>query len=207
MSLLALACVAPAYADSQLWLEPGVGVAPVRRVDVDLTGQVRFDQDVTRFSAFLPELTARYRIERWLRVGGGYRLEYERDAYGQLVIRDRLSADARIRVDSARIRVDYRLMVAEQRRPMSNNVFRTVLRNRVDVSYRRLGLWRPFGGVEVFYMLDDLDKLEYDRTRLTAGTTYKAKDFDIDMFVRAEIHADPDEPTYAILGLGYHYQL
>jgi hypothetical protein len=205
--LLALSSVTLAHADSQLWLDPGFGVSPSRRVGVDVTAQARFDRDVTRFAAFLPELTCHYRLKRWLRVGGGYRFEYERDSMDELVVRNRVSADARFRVDSARTRLTYRLQFVERFRPMSNNQYSTVLRNRVEVAYRGRGAWQPWGGVEVFHMLDDFDRLEYDRTRFTAGTVHNTRDRDIAVFLRVEIHADPAEPTDAILGLAYHYEL
>lgn len=206
-SLLGLSSATPAAAESQLWLESGIGGSPARRVDVDATAQVRFDQDISRFAAFLPEVSARYRLERWLRVGGSGRLEYERDSAGELVVRSRVAADARARVDVRRVRLAYRLMVVEQFRPTSGNQLRSVLRNRVDVGYRGAGALRPWGGIEWFHVLDDLDQMELDRTRITAGTAYDADDREVEVYLRLEIHADPAEPTFAILGLGYHYEL
>lgn len=205
--LLALASATPASAESQLWLESGIGASPARRVDVDATAQVRLDRDLTRFGALLPEVGARYRVERWLRVGGGGRLEYERNSAGELVLRGRASTDARVRVDVHRLRLAYRLMVVEQFRPSSGNQLRSVLRNRVDVAYRGSRALRPWGGIELFHVLDDLDRLQYDRTRITAGTAYDSDHEEVEVFVRVEVHADPAEPTYAILGLGYHYEL
>ncbi|MFN0246286.1 MAG: DUF2490 domain-containing protein [Kofleriaceae bacterium] len=197
----------PALADVQLWSEAGVSKRATKRLQVELSLQTRFDQDISRLQALLPEVGVRYRAIRWLRVGGGYRLEYERDNNGDLVVRHRVSAYARASYTVKRVRLDYRLMVVEQWRPSSNDQYRTVLRNRVDVSYRDLGPWTPGVSAEVFHALGDLDQADYDKLRLTAGVSLERKQHSIDVFYRAELHADPAEPTFHILGLGYHFDL
>lgn len=207
----AAACIlslgGPAYGDGQLWIEPGLGFEPAKRVEVDVSSEVRFDQDISRFAALLPEASVSYRIEKWLRVGGGYRFEYERDKDGVLVVRHRIAGDVRLRYEHEPIRVDYRLRLAEQIRPSSNDQLRTVLRNRVGVSYRAWKPWIPGAEVEVFHALGDLDQLDYDRFRLTVGVTHSRGAHDVQAFFRIEAHADPQEETALILGLEYHYQL
>jgi len=207
ITLAVLAAAGHAYADAQLWGEAGVSTRPAKRIEVDVSPQVRFDQDMSRFSAFLPELSARYRIARWLRVGTGYRLEYERDGGGMLVLRHRVSADGRVRYELGDVRADYRLMIMEQIRPDTNDPYRAVLRNRVDVAYRAWKPWVPYVGAEHFLLLGDFDALADHKLRLTTGVVHGRGDHDVEMFVRAELHADPNDPTFYILGLGYHYEL
>lgn len=210
--IVAAACIlavlgGPAHGDGQVWIEPGVGFEPAKRIEIDLTADTRFDQDVSRFAAFLPEASLSYRVKKWLRVGGAYRLEYERDKNGDLVVRHRIAGLVRLRWNPRPIRVDYRLMVAEQIRPSSNDQVRTVLRNRLAVSYRAWDPWIPGAEIETFHALGDLDQFDYGRLRLTAGMTHSRGKHDVQAYFRVQLPADPQQETAYIFGLEYHYQL
>ncbi|MBA3503276.1 MAG: DUF2490 domain-containing protein [Myxococcota bacterium] len=207
LAAVVLACASPAFADAQLWVEAGAGTNITKRVEVDLGPQVRFDQDMSRFAAFLPEVNIRYRAKRWLRVGGGYRLEYERDNNDELVVRHRVSVDVRLRTELGAARVDYRAMLMEQVRHDTGDPYRAVIRNRLDVSYRAFRPWIPYAGVESFHLLGDFDELTYHKLRLSLGVLRGGREHDLEMFLRAELHADDRDPTFYIVGLGYHYQL
>jgi hypothetical protein len=196
-----------ARADSQLWMEAGFELEPRTRFELEIAPQIRFDQDLSRFLAFVPELTLRYRATTWLRVGGGYRFEYERDNDGELVVRHRVSADARVRLDLDPLRVDHRLMLVEQYRPSSNDQYRTVLRNRTELRLRAWQRWTPSIGAELFHALGDLDMVAYDRLRLTGGLAYDRGDHELSVFFRVELHTDPADDTDYILGLGYNFEL
>lgn len=201
-----LAGAAPAYADGQAWMETGVGLEPAKRFDVELGAQVRFDQDISRFAALLPEASVSYRVRKWLRVTSGYRFEYERDKDGALVVRHRVTGDVRLRWDERRIRIDYRLRLVEQLRPSSKDQLRTVLRNRIGVEYRASKPWIPAADIETFHALGDLDRLDHERLRLTAGVTHSRGDHDVQAFFRVDLYTDPQDATAYILGLGYHHQ-
>ena len=196
-----------AHADAQLWAEGGVSKEVSKRTEVQFTLHMRFDQDISRLTAVLPEASARYRIKKWLRVGGGYRLEYERKRNGEFVLRHRVSADVRFRYEVHPVRFDYKVMLLEQVRPSSNDQFRTVLRNRIDVTYRASKPWTPGVAAEVFHALGDLDQVAYSKLRLTVGVTYERARHAFEVFYRAELHADPADPTFHILGLGYNFEL
>jgi hypothetical protein len=195
-----------ARADHQLWLEAGFELQPTSRLELQLAPQIRLDQDVSRFLAFLPELSLRYRAATWLRVGGGYRFEYERNNDGELVVRHRVSADARLRLQLDPMRVDYRLMLVEQYRPSSNDQYRTLLRNRVELRLGAWQRWTPSIAGETFHALGDLDTVVYDRLRLTAGVAHDRGDHELTMFIRVELHADATDDTDYILGLGYSFE-
>jgi hypothetical protein len=203
----ALASSSAASADRQLWLEGGIGGRVTKQLELELTPELRFDQDVSRMDKFLADVGARYRVRRWLRFGGGYRLEYERDGMGDLVLRHRLAADVRVRYEREPLRVDVRSMVFEQIRPASGDSLRTGIRNRLVVGFRRWHPWVPEAAVEVFHALGDLDEFTYDKVRFSIGGLHDRGDHDFELLLRVELHADPAEPTYYILGLGYHYDV
>lgn len=196
-----------ASADTQLWLQGRASIRPAKRVETDLSPQFRFDQGMSRFAAFLPELSVRYRVKRWLRVGSGYRFEYERNGDDMLITRHRFAADVRLRADLGDVRFEGRVMLVEQLRPDTRDPYRAVLRNRVDVSYRASRSWAPFAATEPFHLLGDFDEATYNKLRLTAGLVHHGKSQDLEMFVRAELQAEMVVPPSYIVGFGYHYEL
>lgn len=198
---------ATVWADSQVWLEAGVSLTPTKRVEINIVPSVRFDQDVSRFQSFLPELSVRYRVKKWLRVGSGYRFEYERNKDGDLVVRHRVTADARLRATPGPLRLDHRLMLVEQFRPASKDQYRTFVRNAITVSYRQARPWVPAVSAEVFHALGDLDQLAYDRLRLTAALAHVREKDAIEVFLRLQVHADPMAESLYIIGLGSSFEL
>ena len=78
-ALLAAAPARAAESDLQQWTELGVGHGFDKKTTVSLDAGIRFDEDVSRVGAVLPEAGLQYRLAKWLRVGGGYRLQYSRD--------------------------------------------------------------------------------------------------------------------------------
>jgi len=192
----------PAAADNQLWAKAGVSAGLTKRTDLELSYQMRFDQDISRLSSILPEVELAHRFKSWLRIGGGYRLEYERDNNGDMVVRHRLTGDVKLRKELDPVRIDYRFRFAQQIRPDANEEYRTFLRHRFDVSYRRSDPWFPFVSFELFHALDDFNKY-----RLTFGTSYEHDRHEVEAFFRLELHEEPDLETYNILGLGYTYRL
>lgn len=212
LALGAIAALTPAgsaRADGQLWTGATAPWEASKRVELSFSLDLRFDQDISRVGAVLPEATAHYRIKKWLRVGGGYRFEYERDTsgriQGQMVVRHRVAADVKLRGELDPVRFDYRLMLTEAIRPASNNQLKTALRNRFDVSYQAAKPWKPFAGFEVFHALGDLSKVEYSKLRVTVGTAYAMKDHEVEGYFRIEAPQDPMDPTLYIFGLGYGY--
>jgi hypothetical protein len=62
---------AHAEADLNLWLEAGVSKELSKRVEVAFDQHLRFDNDISRLNAVMPELALSYRIHKMLRVAAG----------------------------------------------------------------------------------------------------------------------------------------
>lgn len=200
---------APAAAESQLWLEAGVRHDVSKRLELGFDQHLRFDADISRVGSFMPEPGLAYKVKKWLRLGGGYRLEYERDKDGVMVVRHRLFAWGRLRHDAGDLRLGYRLQLQEQIRPDANPVNRHVVRNRGELSYRGLGAVVPSGEIELHHILgEEGNTAHLGKVWLTAGVGYERGDVSFDVYYRAEVaQYDPDDPTVHILGVGAHYQL
>jgi len=203
-----LGLAAPARADVQQWTELGVDKSLGERWSLTFEQQLRFDLDQSRVDAVMPELGLHRRLARWLRIGTGYRFQYQRDNAGDMVFRHRFHVYGRARRDLGDVRLDYRLQVQETVRPTSNDVSRHALRNRGDVSYRGFKRWEPGVAGELFHAIDDGDPIHLDKIWLTAGVAYTRKAWSVDVFYRAELPvADTMDPTIHILGLGMRREL
>jgi hypothetical protein len=212
-SLLVVAVLAPSLAradsDAQLWLAAGASHDLTRRVAIELEQELRFDQDMSRVAAVLPELRAGVEVVSWLRLGGGYRFAYERDGSGDLVIRHRLDAEARPRVELGPVRLGYRLRFQEQLRGADGmDGFRHTLRNRVDARWRVARRLAPGASAEAFHSLGDGEAIRLHKLRFTFGTAIDLDTHEVELFYRLELpRDDPDDPTLHIVGLAYAFAL
>jgi hypothetical protein len=203
-----IAGAAPAFADVQLWTEVGLRYDATEKVSLSFDQQVRFDDDVSRLGAVMPEFGVNYNVTDWIRVGVGYRLEYERDNSGDLVVRHRIDGGARLRANLGDVRLEYRLVYQEGIRPRSKDQYRHAIRNRGDIAYRGLKPWIPAVSVELFHAIDEGDTIHLDKIRTTVGTAYSTGPYEIEVYYRIESpRADTTEPTAHIIGTGFHYDL
>lgn len=210
--LVAVVAVSPparAESDAQLWLEAGASHDLSRRFELRFEQELRLDQDMSRVAAVLPGLRAGVEVVSWLRLGGGYRFAYERDGSGDMVIRHRLDAEARPRVDLGPVRLGYRLRYQEQLRGADGmDGFRHTLRNRVDVRWRIARRWGPEAAAEAFHSLGDGETIRLHKVRLTIGGAVDLDTHELELFYRLELpQDDPDDPTLHIVGLGYQLAL
>jgi hypothetical protein len=207
-ALLLAASPVRAETDLQTWLEAGVGRRLAKRVDLSFEGHLRFDQDVSRLQAVMPELGLSYRLHKALRLGLGYRFIYERDKNGVMAIRHRLQAEARPRFELGPVEVSYRLRYQGQIRDAIADGLRHTLRNRLQVALGALRPWTPAIAAETFHRLGDGEGIRLRKLRLTAGVGYQLGDHEIGLFYRVEIlQEDPRDPIPHILGLAYEYEL
>jgi hypothetical protein len=199
---------APVHADTQLWTELGVRHNLSRRLAVTFDQHLRFDDDISRVGSFMPEPGLIYRVARWFRVGGGYRMEYERNGGGDMVLRHRFFAFAGSRVDSGPMRIEHRLQLQENVRPGSNDQYRHTVRNRIEVGYRGIKQWTPAAQAELFHAIDRGDAIHLDKVWLTLGGTYSRGKREIDAYFRVELPvADTMGPTLYVLGAAFHLEL
>ncbi|MBK9034509.1 MAG: DUF2490 domain-containing protein [Myxococcales bacterium] len=200
---------AHAQSDSQLWLEAGVSHDVGARVTLSFDQHVRFDDGMSRLGALMPEPGVSVRAARWLRLGAGYRMQYERNNNGDLELRHRLQLAARARADLTKaIRVEYRLQFQEQYRPDAKTTRRHSLRNRVGIEYRGVRPWTPAASLELHHDLDNGDTIHLDKVWLTFGVGRALGRGEVEAYYRAELpQYDAADPTLHILGLSYHHEL
>jgi len=212
--VLVVALLAPAVAradsDVQQWTELGVSHDLSKEWSLELDQHVRFDQDVSRVAAIMPEPSVSYRPRPWLRLGAVYRLQYTRDGSEELVVRHRFALNGRLRHDLGRVRLEYRLQLQEQLRPGADDFTRHTVRNRLQTVYRGWRPWTPFVAGELHHDLYQPDPIVLDKIWLTAGLAHEWRStrLEVEVFYRAELpFADETAPTAHILGLGVHKEI
>jgi hypothetical protein len=194
-----------ADSDVQQWNELGVSYGLSKQTSVSFDQHLRFDEDLSRVEAVMPEPGIQYRLRRWLRLGAGYRLQYARGNDDDLRVRHRFHVNARLRQDIDRVRLDYRLQLQEQLRPGAKEPVRHTVRHRVEVAYREYKPWIPAASVEGFVGVANGDPVHLDRVWLTIGGSHDRKQRTIDAFYRVEVPIEQDSPTLHIFGLGVHF--
>ena len=186
--------------DVELWTELGVSRDVSRRVTVTFDQHLRFDDDVGRIGAVMPELGLRLRIRDWLRTGAAYRYEYERDGDAMMVSRHRgdLYVRGRIKLGAVRVELEERLEL--QVRPDKRDEHRQLLRDKLELSLRTRP-WVPAASATLFHRLDDgtLDKLW-----LTVGGAYVRGGRDVELFYRFERSLRSDDAVIHIIGAAFH---
>lgn len=191
---------ARAESDSQLWTEAGISADLGKQTEISLTGQLRFDQQISRVAGVLPELSIERDLARWLELGAGYRFEYERNGDGDMVIRHRLVAEGGVQVEPGALKLGYRLRFQEQIR--AGGALRHTVRNRLGLDVRRLKPFVPGGSVELFHGVGGGDPATLKKIRVTLGTEYDLGKQELGFFYRLELpHDDPMDPVLHILML------
>jgi hypothetical protein len=208
-ALAAAAAPAPAAADTQVWTELGVRYALTKKLTLSYDHHIRFDNDVSRLGSFMPEPGIAYRVKKWLRVGAGYRYEYERNNDDELVPRHRVYGYARVRRDLGDIRGQYRLQLQEQWRPDANPVNRHTVRNRGDLSWQGFGAIVPGISVETHHILNEEgNTIHLGKLWLTAGVEWEHDQISVDVFYRLITgQYDSSEPNGHVMGVGFHYEI
>lgn len=198
-----------AEADVQLWMEAGVSRQLDKRFELSFEQHLRFDQDVSRVQAVMPELSLSIRLHELLRLGLGYRFQYERDKDGVLVVRHRGHVDLRTSYDVGPLEVSYRARFTEEvRGSFASDDLRHTFRNRLAIELEATDPWAPAVAAETFHRLGDGDTIRLQKLRLTAGISRELGDHEIDLFYRVEVaQDDPTDPTPHIIGVGYHHDL
>jgi hypothetical protein len=199
--------MAHGQSDTQLWAEGSIGRELSRTVAIGGGVHFRFDRDISELESAMPELELAYRVANWLRVGPGYRLEYERTGSGDFTVRHRLVGDANLRFDAGPVSFGYRVRLQESVRKKGNQ---TVWRNKFGLGWRGLKPWSPGVDIEFFSPLrDDDESIHVAKVRFTVGTQYQlSKSNSVEVYYRVqEPEADPSDPTLHIFGLGYNQKL
>jgi hypothetical protein len=208
LALLLLPELAHAQSDVQLWTSAEVRYRVARRTRLEAALELRADEDLSRLGSVLPSVAVTYDPSRRVRLGFGYRYEYERDRRGNLESAHRLHGDVSLRGDGRPLRFNYRLRFQERFEDRSSGFDTTdTIRNRLGVSYDTGRAVTPDASVELFTRLGDEDGL-HTKVRFTIGAGRGFDDQEVEVFYRLEVPIDDrTDPNLHIIGIAYELDL
>ena len=208
--LLCVATPAQSADDARLWVQTGVRFKPKKKINIELTQHLRMRYNMSSLASLNTDIETSWRAEKWLRIGGGYRLNGDGNKDGQLRAFHRFHAFARVAEKFGPIRLSYRLQYQLKLEPEDSEltVYNT-LRNKAGMEVDTDTDFSPGLSVELFKRFGANDPFGLERFRLTAGIEYKPnKRHVFEMFYRLQLPLDgSDDATQHIVGLGYQLRV
>lgn len=188
--------------EAELWTFLGLGADLPHDFGLQLETEVRFDDNISRFSESNTSLSFKWRARRWLHVGAGYRFRYrhngeiENRGYSDIVTRQRFGP----------LRLDQRLRIQLDHRPSGLGLSG---RARLRARFRTGTFLRPFISAEASVRMAGFanEGRGYRKTRITAGTELHFDPVDISLFYRLDIVNEQVLELHHIVGLGLTWTL
>ena len=209
-----LSTEAGASSDFRLWFEGGIRYKITKKLRFGFDQHFRLMDDASDIESISPDVHIRYRLLKYLRIGGGYRFIIEplkRDGATRVDLSHRFYGDVILRntFKKQRITLSYRLRYQEQivtRKGVRDTVrFRHTVRNKLQFDLRIKKWAKPFLNAEVFIRFGDPDGYLH-KWRVGTGAKFmfkKAHEFTVSF--RGEQFLDGSGDKAAIASLGYHY--
>lgn len=154
--------------DNQLWTSAGIRYRPAKSWTIKGTQNIRFDNNMSSFQSFKPQLELSYSPYNWLEIGSGYRFAYENDKDSEVVTSHRYHAQMVIERKWGLVKLSYRLRY-QQKREIEDLDITAQIRNRVKLTYDTKTFCSPLFSAEVFAD----EAIETRKTRLTLGGSAK----------------------------------
>ncbi len=198
--LLLLPSSAQAESSAELWSAAGVKYKLAKKLKLDFTQHLRFEDDISQVQSFMPTLALAYRLRPKLKVAMGYRFAYKRTGSGDFERRHRLHTDAIGAYKFGDGTASYRLRLQATAKP-DETAF--AVRNRLRLKYRISDVMSALSSVETFHDADAAVRT----LRITAGVEREIANQDVRLFYRYESPSDASEATLHILGVGFEHSL
>jgi hypothetical protein len=199
-----LSGTATAQSDTQLWTSAGAQLRPAKGIRVEVSQQVRFDQDISSLESVLPQISASWTARDWLRLGTGYRYTQERKKDDTFQPEHRVHIQGSLRGELGPVSTAGRLRLQERAE------FGTVLETKRTVRWRvgtEVDTDTPFTpglSLERFTELKDGKPIQ-EKRRWTAKVEIRpSKRNSISVSYRLQQSLeDSTDPNEHILGLDY----
>jgi hypothetical protein len=198
ISLLPLGARADTRAE--LWTELGAEVEPVEDLELSWSNHWRFVDGPGELDRWLNDVGLRYRFNKTVRVGAGYRLIY-RPFRATPCCRHRPHVQATLQAKVGKLR--FAMRGRAQVRLELGEEPRWDVRDRLSVSWRGVKILRPFVSAEVFVRLADGDDIARMKTaRFDVGWQFRGvPHVKLTTYYRLELPGDPTDDTLHIVGL------
>ncbi len=186
-----------------------------KKFDVSIDQEIRLEDNATVLGRAFTNFGVDYKAKKWLRLGGNYRLIFDRRKDGSYGQRHRLSADAILRAKEKRFTFAYRARLQWEVRGYNYSDrygFSPTwdMRNRFKVNYKVNRQIAPYLSADIRISIDDA-RTPYlqgvDRIRLMVGVDWvmsATKVLDIYFVTSEEVQVIKPKRIYAI-GIGFNF--
>ena len=198
---------AEAESETEVWLSAEVSGEIIDDLNIGVSQDVRWDDDVGRLHEMLSGVSLSYRGIRRLRLGVGYRAEQVQSRRRGWELGHRLHVEARSGFDAGPLGLSYRLRVQATKDSDKRVTFWSpAMRHRVRVAYEDFGDLRPFVDTELFVGLGQPDGFGLSKWRARVGVAYDFGDHEIGLFYLAQRRVgDASALRHDVLGIGYEF--
>ncbi len=218
MLICSLAFIAPAFASAQvndagLWASINLEKKLSKKVSLQFSEELRFNENITELGAIFSEISGEYRYNKMFSISAGYRFTQRRKVDDSYSIRHRyminLNVKNKIGQFSTNVRVRYQSQFKDVQSSEDGMVPDNYLRTKLSVKYELGKKYTPFISGELFFNVNRPDGILMDNYRIAAGVDYefsKRSSVELGYQIDSEIQVANPWTSYVIT-LGWNYLL
>jgi hypothetical protein len=198
--------------DAALWTNITIEKEVIKNLDLILTEEVRFNENITEAGSFFTDIGAEYRIAKGFKAGIFYRNIHKRQPDDSYSRNNRFYTDVSYRQKVKRFEVSYRVRFQVQyngyNTSETGHLPEWYFRQKIHFGYNTKSRFDPYLDGEFWYWINP-EWSRFDNVRISAGIVTritKKHSIDTGYLINKEFNvADPY--TYYIVYIGYKIML
>ena len=196
--------------EAQAWMEAGVRYRPKKKVRLQLSQNLRFNENVSRTESVMTDMAVSWSAGKNLSVAAGYRLNMDANREGEFMPVHRLHVQSVVDREVGPLSLSHRVRFEESFKVDGTEMDSWhTLRNRVEVELDLDTDLRPVLSVELHSLLAEYRPVLQEKLRFCGGFTYKASKTHVYRLLYInqlpiQYLSDPDEH---IISLGYQHRV
>lgn len=217
--LLVLYCLLPAARanaqdqDANLWMTISIEKKIIKPLSLTLTQEFRMNENITELGTFFTGLEVTYKINKYLRVSGGYRFINKRRVDDSYSKRHRYYFDLSVRKKFKPVTLSFRTIFQSQYKDVFSSddgkVPGNYWRNKLELKFDAGKNIQPYISAEIFTPLKRPYNIFFDLTRYCGGVEYQINRMNtIDVYYMFQKENNVNAPQIDhIIGIGYYLSL
>lgn len=195
--------------DAGLWLSLKLEKNINQKLSVDISEEIRFNENVTELGTIFTEVGGTYKFTDWFRLGGAYRFSNRKRLDDSYSTRHRYNIDLATRMKKEAYSLIYRTRFQSQYRDINSSEDGSVPeyynRHKLTLRFTPGNILRPYISGETYHRLYGDSPYMLDNIRFVAGTEVEInKHSTVDLFFLHQREVNVNRPDHDyIIGLGY----
>ena len=197
--------------DAGVWASINVEKKINSKVALQLSEEVRFNENVSEVGTAFTEIGANYKLSKYIAVGVSYRFIQKRKVDDFYSFRHRYNVDVAFKYKYKKLSMSLRERLQTQYANVNSSedgkVATRYLRNKLTLKYNLERKYTPFVAGELFYQLTNVEGNEFDNVRYTVGVDYEInKKVSLELFYLINKEFNTNNPvTDYVSGFGFTY--